>query len=123
TGPSGNRGPCHRESVRPEGLEPPTTSSEDWCSIQLSYGRVARAGIIIPARQGVATAGRGFPAFRRHFSGRDRANTLSYPGSLAAESRPFNPEPGPALVTLHRSLAPAHLARGGSLVRTADPRA
>ena len=29
--------------ARPEGLEPPTTSLEGTCSIQLSYGRVARA--------------------------------------------------------------------------------
>src|SRR2546421_10832336 len=27
------------DSVRPEGLEPPTYGSEDHCSIQLSYGR------------------------------------------------------------------------------------
>ena len=26
--------------VRAEGFEPPTPSSEDWCSIQLSYARM-----------------------------------------------------------------------------------
>ena len=26
--------------VRAEGFEPPTPSSEDWCSIQLSYARI-----------------------------------------------------------------------------------
>ena len=31
--------------LRPEGLEPPTTGSEDRCSVQLSYGRNDSTGI------------------------------------------------------------------------------
>ena len=32
---------CLIRLVRPAGIEPATTSLEGWCSIQLSYGRVA----------------------------------------------------------------------------------
>lgn len=31
--------------ARPEGFEPPTPKFVAWCSIQLSYGRVAGAGL------------------------------------------------------------------------------
>ncbi len=40
---------CARCVVRPEGLEPPTTGFEVRCSIQLSYGRVARILVQAPA--------------------------------------------------------------------------
>ena len=43
------------DMARPEGFEPPTPKFVAWCSIQLSYGRVAEAELC-PTRGGVVNA-------------------------------------------------------------------
>ena len=58
-----------KQTVRPEGFEPPTLGSEDRCSIQLSYGRVR---LIVPTdvsiRDGLAQSFN-TDSVRHHFRG------------------------------------------------------
>src|SRR5579862_4702675 len=44
-----------RNSLRPEGFEPPTYGSEDHCSIQLSYGRKFHCRLEVKAKNRAST--------------------------------------------------------------------